>query len=226
MDLQGTFALISPASLVQLLCQERRSVAITAWRGASVASLQISEGLILAARCDELAGEAAVYRMMVWDSGRFVVEPIAAPTEAVFLANDWEGVLLEAARRRDELEQQLAPLLPAPSRQQLDALLAECPLLAGVALVGDDGRLFAAVNMDDQIVRAAPQIAVNLTLIGRLLDGQREQVAVYALANRRLLCCNTGDGMIVLATPTRGANLAETAAQLHNWLVSDDVTIE
>ena len=46
----------------------------------------------------------------------------------------WEELLLEGARRRDELESGLPPLPPYPPREVLDHLQQACPALGGFAL--------------------------------------------------------------------------------------------
>ncbi|NJN18619.1 MAG: DUF4388 domain-containing protein [Oscillochloris sp.] len=108
MFLGGDFAMLSPASLLQMLGQEQRSVQIKAWRGNSEATVQLLEGMIVAATCDELSGEEALFRLAIWDSGRFQVVPLddsAAPD----MTASWEELLLEAAAGVTSLN------LPCPS---------------------------------------------------------------------------------------------------------------
>lgn len=106
MFLYGDFALISPASLLQLLCQEQLSVTIEAEHGSSQAILQLHEGMVVLARCDDLVGEEAVYLLITWNRGQFQVLPAPEPPAEITLAASWEMLLLEAARRRDELARQ------------------------------------------------------------------------------------------------------------------------
>lgn len=100
--LSGTFELVTPAGLLQLLSQEQRSVRIMAWHGSSEARLDLLEGLVIWASCDDLPAEEAVYRFAAWNSGRFEVVALEHVPENVEVVGSSEELLLEAARRRDE----------------------------------------------------------------------------------------------------------------------------
>ncbi|PDW05002.1 DUF4388 domain-containing protein [Candidatus Viridilinea mediisalina] len=102
MFLQGSFNTISVAALIQTLCHERRSVQIEAWRTDANAHICLSEGMIIAAKCEGIEGPDAIYKLMSWSNGLFRVGQLPehfAPT----MAAEPEGLLLEAARQRDEL---------------------------------------------------------------------------------------------------------------------------
>lgn len=99
--LRGTFSLLSPATLLQALCQEQRTAYVAAQSGQTRASIWISEGLIVGASCDGLDGPEAVYRMAGWSDGYFFVTPARNDAPATMFAT-CEELLLEAARRRDE----------------------------------------------------------------------------------------------------------------------------
>ncbi|MEI8306377.1 MAG: DUF4388 domain-containing protein [Chloroflexales bacterium] len=101
MYVHGSFSLLSPPTLLQAFCQEQRSVYLAARRGQITAAIWIWEGLIVAATCDGLEGDEAVYRIASWDSGLFTVAPIYTSPTATMAAT-CEELLLEAARRRDE----------------------------------------------------------------------------------------------------------------------------
>ena len=99
--LRGTFALLSPAALLQALCQEQRSAYMVAQQGVTRAAVWITEGLIVGARCEELDGPEAVYRLVSWNEGRFLVTTARDDAPGTMAAT-CEELLLEAARRRDE----------------------------------------------------------------------------------------------------------------------------
>ncbi len=101
MGLQGSFALMSPAALIQTLCQEQRTVTIRARRPGSTATIWVISGILVGARCDEHTDEEAVYRLAQWPNGVFAVTAGAADAPET-MAADAESLLLEAARRRDE----------------------------------------------------------------------------------------------------------------------------
>lgn len=212
MFLHGDFSLISPPSLLQTLGQERRSARITAWRGESEARIELLEGMVVAASCDELRGEEAVYRFASWDYGRFHVSQQLASPILTEMAASWEELLLEGARRRDELEVMLPPLPQYPQRATLDGLLAECPALAGFALVAYDGRLLGAVGLEEEIASQAAALVCNLDAVGQLF-GARRGVVLYAGGAGKLLLADLG-GMLLLGFPAPGASVGEATSQI------------
>jgi hypothetical protein len=99
--LRGTFSLLSPATLLQALCQEQRSACLIAQRGSEKAAIWITDGIVVGARCEGLDGPEAVYHLAGWDEGQFLVTPARGDVPATMAAT-CEELLLEAARRRDE----------------------------------------------------------------------------------------------------------------------------
>ncbi|NTU82662.1 MAG: DUF4388 domain-containing protein [Chloroflexales bacterium] len=99
--MRGTFSLLSPAALLQALCQEQRSAFVAARHGQATAAIWIAEGLIVGARCEDLDGPEAVYRLAGWGEGQFLVTQARDDAPATMAAT-CEELLLEAARRRDE----------------------------------------------------------------------------------------------------------------------------
>ncbi len=219
MFFHGNFAIISPATLIQMLCQEQRSVIIVAQRGNVEAMIQIFDGLIVAARCADLRDAEAVYQLAAWDSGQFRVELAPEPPNPLSMTMGWEELLLEAARRRDELELALPALPPYPSRQQIDELLNECPSLSGVALVSYDGRLLAAVGMEEALVDVAVELALGLAMVRELLGNGRIP-SIYIGNGHKLLLHDRGDGTLLLAVPMSGASLTDASNQITTQLVA------
>jgi hypothetical protein len=109
MRIEGDFALMSPGGLLQILCQERRSVTIEAWNGNQHARIAIAEGEIAEAQCDQQPADESVYIFLGWDVGIFAVQPWEPPSEPGFIGG-WEELALEAARRRDEESAGINPL--------------------------------------------------------------------------------------------------------------------
>jgi hypothetical protein len=170
------------------------------------------EGLIVAASYADAANEEAVYRWLAWDSGQFRLTPLPTTPATSAMMGVWEELVLEAARRRDELEDAVAPLPPYPTRADLDALLAERPALSGLALLGDDGRLLGAVGIPADLVEQLPLIMIALRDIRHALNQQ--QPTVYAYGEHRLLFDVWQPGVLALALPAPGASLNEAVAHL------------
>lgn len=205
MMLQGSFALMSPAALIQTLCQEQRTATIIANRTGATARVWIVDGLVVGARCNEFRDEEAVYRIAQWPDGIFTVSAGAASAQATMVA-DAESLLLEAARRRDEGD--LAPPPPAAAELGLDQVLAGCPTLTGGALVRPDGASIAA-----GMPVAAPLVAAGLAAIGQALGGV-SGITVYIGQGQRLLMTRSTTGHILLASVRPGESLVEAGAQI------------
>lgn len=216
----GNFALISPASLLQMLCQEQRSVTITAWRGQQEVVIQLDEGMVVGAHAVELGtepatrlpGAAAVYHWLAWESGRFRIAMLQ-DRPVVQMTEPWEELVLEAARQRDEIGATLEHLPACSPAHQLAPLLDQAPALAGLALVGYDGRLLGATGLPEAVLQQAPTLAGNLAAAGAALNGRRA-VALYVTGPVRLLVADWGQGIVGLAVPGADVPIVEASSQL------------
>lgn len=217
MFFHGNFALISPAGLLQLLCQERRSVLITAWCGESSVRVQLADGMIICARYDQIEGPEAIYRLLSWGYGQFQLEPSPAPPASRPLAGSWEELLLEAARRRDEQPSiGDTPRSAGPSRQQLIALLEVSPALAGIAAIGYDGRLLAEVELAPGLAPQAPALAGSLAVAAAALGGN-PAISLYSSGGQQILLAEWGGQTLVLAIAAPGAQIGDAISQLSCW---------
>ncbi|MBC8162395.1 MAG: DUF4388 domain-containing protein [Roseiflexaceae bacterium] len=218
----GNFALISAASLLQAICQERRSARLSAWRGASAAHIDILEGLIVGAHCDQQNGEEAVYSLVGWESGQFQLEQLDRLPDDLTMAAEWEGLILEAARRRDDRED-IGLALPArPTAQYVAALLLDCPALSGLALVGRDGRLLAAAGLPDALLARAAMVAVGLDTIRRSL-GEFAPVTQLVNGAQTLLLADWGHELLALGCLAEGQVLELAMRQLIDGAPADDL---
>lgn len=213
----GNFEFISAASLLQALCQERRTVLISAWRGTVEASIHLFEGQIVDARCGDLRQTDAVCQVMSWDCGQFRLDPADTLVTKDSFVGDWEELALEAARRRDELELNNPPLPPGPSRQQLLTLLIACPAIAGIATAGYDGRLLAEVGVSDALLPYVTTLTSGLLSVGMALQ-QHRGVSLYINGGQKLLLADCGDQLIVLAVPAVNARVNDAISQLASIL--------
>lgn len=100
---RGTFSALSFVDLVQSLSQSRKSVRVEVWREEEeTAVVFLDAGRLCHARCGELEGVEAVYRVIAWgEEGGFSVEVVAEfPPANVREAT--EAVLMEGCRLFDE----------------------------------------------------------------------------------------------------------------------------
>jgi hypothetical protein len=211
----GNFALISPASLLQVLCQEERSVHVSGWCGGSQVSVQIREGQIIQARCDCATGAEAIYQVLTWNSGQFRLEEEYTPIAPPHITASLSDMMLEAARRNEQPATNTR-LLHGPSRQQLIALLEVCPALAGVATIGYDGQMLADVEFPHGLVPCATNLALSLATVSTACGGEGV-VALYIHGSHTLLLADWGDQTLVLGIPSSDKRLEEAISQLASW---------
>ncbi len=217
MTFAGTFDLISPASLLQLLGQEYHTVELVAQRGRETARVILDAGTVLAAQCGDYTDAAAVYHWLTWDSGTFALHTPGdddLPADAI---GTWEALLLEGARQRDEYDRTALPLPPAPPQGALQAVLSACPAIAGLALFGTDGRLLAHHNLPADL----PVVTFGLALLRALhTTTAPPALAQFACQGGMYVIADWGTGVIGLATPHDAGQLAAVTAGLQQHPVA------
>jgi Domain of unknown function (DUF4388) len=97
----GDFQLLSPAGLLQALAQEGHPVRIIAV-GEQLIEVLLADGLVIMARSGGQSGMDVVYALTRWEFGTFTVTSLPNYHAETALGS-CDAILLEAARRRDEL---------------------------------------------------------------------------------------------------------------------------
>lgn len=117
-DAEGFRGVLSRAGLpevIQMECLSRHSLVLEVSSAAGTGEISICEGDIVHAQAGELSGEAAFNRILSWKGGEFSLKPFAEPP-AHTIDGQWEFLLMEAARVRDEaVEAAEAPVEPPPA---------------------------------------------------------------------------------------------------------------
>lgn len=99
--LQGSIEQVGTAELIQMLCLCRRSLAIRIVTHQERSAVWLHEGEIHHAVSEGLSGQSAMTRIVRADSGRFwAIASAALPMRTIH--QDWQHVMLEAAREHDE----------------------------------------------------------------------------------------------------------------------------
>jgi hypothetical protein len=104
MSLQGTLADFSVADLFQLLGLGQRTGCLKLEHETEQGEVYFKEGYIVAAKGSRQEAEDAVYHFFSWSTGRFVFENDKSPLRENMMI-DWQNLILEAARRNDELSE-------------------------------------------------------------------------------------------------------------------------
>jgi hypothetical protein len=94
MAIEGDLSDIDVSSMVQVLCTERRSLAVFMRRRGEEAVLHFDRGEIVHAAFGELQGEEAMYRLLAWKDGTFrITSGAAVPVQTI--RRDWDQLLFE-----------------------------------------------------------------------------------------------------------------------------------
>jgi pSer/pThr/pTyr-binding forkhead associated (FHA) protein len=88
------------AEVLQTFCAERRSGQITFRSGNSYGYVFLQQGQAVHAMCGTVEGEEAVYLMLSWPPGTFVLNDDILPHKRT-ISLTWEQLLFEGARRAD-----------------------------------------------------------------------------------------------------------------------------
>lgn len=101
MAIEGDLADIGVLTMVQMICMERRKLALFVQRHGEEAAVHFDAGQVVHASLGELQGEDAIYRLLTWTDGTFrLTSGAAAPAQTI--RRDWNQLLLEGMRKLDE----------------------------------------------------------------------------------------------------------------------------
>ena len=102
----GTLKITRLDDLVQMCCLSGTTITIRVNNEMQQGEIFIQEGEIVHAQCGDTGGEEAFYTIMTWDNGGFETLEGNPDKEATITIN-YQYLLLEAARRSDELNKSL-----------------------------------------------------------------------------------------------------------------------
>jgi predicted regulator of Ras-like GTPase activity (Roadblock/LC7/MglB family) len=193
MGINGNLKDISFADLVQIHCMDPRSARMTVQHQDQQATVFFAEGQVIHAELGKDMGEDVIYQLLSWNEGAFNVDnEVEVPTRTI--NRMWSGLLLEGARRLDEIETQRkkeAQMNGATEENKmaqkfdeiLTSLAGEVPGYIASALVGIDGINIASHTlggMDPEVVSA------QITTLFRLVDASVDKLGAGVLEDNLL----------------------------------------
>lgn len=197
-EMEGNLADITMIDLLQTIEEELRSGTIHLSTPSQSAVIYFREGNILDAVCGKLQGEEAIYRLMLWPEGEFVLRYHDQVRRIDRIEKDSGALLLEGIRRLDKYNE-LVDQLPELSR----------------ILDTDFQRLTSeARKLPDEVHRIA-RLFDGLRTIEEVCDGSPLDDVTTLKIVRRLL----DDGILVDVTPTaRQRERQPSRSNLAAWL--------
>ena len=99
--MQGKLSDMTAIDLIQHNCMEQKTVRLTINNADQSAVVFFQGGNMTHASCGSVEGEEAIYQLISWEDGDFMLDAgITSPVNTI--THNWSGILLEGARRLDE----------------------------------------------------------------------------------------------------------------------------
>ena len=99
--MQGNLSDMTVMDLIQHNCMEQKTARLKLSQKNQSAEIYFQNGNMTHAVFGDLSGEEAVYQIIPWEDGEFLLENGIIATETTITQN-WSGILLEGVRRLDE----------------------------------------------------------------------------------------------------------------------------
>lgn len=158
--------------LIQMYCYGKDTVAIFVSKRAERGAIYVHGGQVVHAEWQDLTGVDAFCEILGWRRGEFVAQVMLdAPERTVF--KDWQGLLMEGIRERDEIRHALGPEvsqeivtpIQAPAEGASTVQSGDADHVKRIMIV-DDSRFIRKIVQE--IVQADPE----LTVVGYASNGQ------------------------------------------------------
>jgi CheY-like chemotaxis protein len=120
---QGMLRRVGLQDVIQMECLGRNSSVLEVHNEQVFGRIYIEDGSLIHATDGKLTGEAALQRLLALSGGSFEIVPFEQPPQRT-LEGQWEFLLMEAARMRDENAAQAALAEPQPEPAAAPATLA------------------------------------------------------------------------------------------------------
>ena len=153
MPVEGSLKELGLTNIIQINCTEMNTATVSLTYEGRTGIICFADGAIVHAAVGDVVGEEAVYELLSWPDGSFVVEAGTIPSERT-VSTSWNSLLLEGLRRMDEEQAsverpaEVAPAMELPAAADEMATLAHrLKNLMGVegsVIISRDGIVFAS----------------------------------------------------------------------------------
>ena len=154
MPIEGSLKELSLPNIIQVNCTEMNTAAVSLRHEDKEGVICFAGGAVVHAVMGNLVGEEAVYDLLTWPDGTFVVEADVIPPERTVTTN-WNMLLLEGIRRMDEKQGEMewsaidagGDASASSAADDLTALAQEFRTIAGVegaVIISRDGVVLGA----------------------------------------------------------------------------------
>ncbi len=183
----GSLREIPLAALIETGCRSRASARLRLRQGEWEGEIYFSDGEIVHAVCGDLRGEPALWRLLGWTEGQFVLEDeVRSPERTLY--RPWQDLLLDGMRRAARSPDAASATTPFPS--EWIARLRSIEGVLGVVICGPDGVVMAAEvpeGKGEAEGAVAVYLAATAEALADLLPFGAFEHAVVSESQRRLL---------------------------------------
>ncbi len=157
----GRVVKIRLEDVIQMFCYRKESTLVSVFNGAIWGSVYVHNGGIIHAECEDITGIEAFYEILGWDKGEFRSQIVlTVPPQTVFM--DWQSLLMEGVRQKDEIRHALEPVGEASASAGLTAapgpnITADDESVRRIMIV-DDSRFIRKIVFE--ILQSDPGISV------------------------------------------------------------------
>lgn len=181
--MQGTLADMAITDLIQHNCMEQKTARLILKHNNQTATVFFQNGNMTHAICGGLKGEEAVYQIIRWEEGDFVLD-VGITSPEITITENWSGILLEGARLLDEQSIDTDLLFDQPfgmgnetMAQKIEDILKEMgnEITGHIAstIVGMDALNIAAYSQQKIDIEMA---SAQMTLLIKLVETSVEKV--------------------------------------------------
>jgi two-component system chemotaxis response regulator CheB len=159
--------------VIQMLCYRRDSTLVSVAKNGTRGTIYINNGEIVHAEVGALSGVEAFCEIISWPDGEFLSQVVLTlPPQTIFM--DWQSLLIEGLRDRDEIRHALgpapmSPFLWEPSQQPGSEAFPDQLDQSGIQkriMIVDDSRFIRKIV--HEIVQGDPELSV----VGYASNGQ------------------------------------------------------
>ncbi len=161
--------------VIQMFCYRKDSTLLTVFYGQSEGRIYIHDGGIVHVECDSMEGVEAFYEIVGWDGGEFLSQIVLqVPPQTVFI--DWQSLLMEGMRQKDEIRHALAPAPSDASVQDKSPTVVSRGLPEPMPFAGQEAVKKIMIVDDSRFIRKIVQEIVEsdstLQVAGYATNGQ------------------------------------------------------
>lgn len=213
---EGTILAVSLHDLVQMECLAMTTRAVRVDRGDISGRIYFAGGQVVHAEIGEMAGEDAFIEIMTWQNGSFRIEEGMRSMDNT-ITRHWEGLLMEAAHKFDELGAVTIASFPMKenimNQDPIATALSDAEVITAAKFSNDGDTLFARGDEAEILQGTFSYVIQLLQHVGTALGSDRV-VEIHVTGPDRKAVCVVGPENTVAAVTTPKVNLSTLAKKL------------